>query len=295
MPTKGSFRNWLRNFTLFLRRHSWSVSLLLGLVVAVGGAFLWHKDYIGVIRGSLLIGIGSSAIAAGIVAFLSPFYEAAYRKFVSLGIEKVWPSREAVKKTDWVDMVNAAKDTCTLLGIAHGGWLKDDRFLPALKDRLKRGVKVKILFLDPNCASAKLRKREEGDRRDTEAEIRKSIKTIWEFQRDLQPSVKERLRIYVYDATPSCGLTWIDDYMIITHYLAGLPDVTSPAIRVQPAQIGTGGLYDVYAENVENMEQRHTTELDDRNIKRFLPTNGEGATRVIETTSQQILETGDKK
>lgn len=293
MPAKGSFRNWFRKFPPFLRRRSSSVSFLIGFGIAVGGAFLWHKEYIGVILGSLLIGVGSSAIAAGIVTFLSPFYEASYRRFVSMGIEKVLSSRKEVRKRDWVDMVYAAKDTCTLLGIAHGGWLNDGRFLHALEDRLKRGVRVKILFLDPNCESAKLRKREED--RDTEDEIRKSIKKIWEFQRGLQPSVKVRLRIYVYDATASCGLTWIDDYMIITHYLAGKPDVTSPAIRVQPAQIGTGGLYDVYAENVENMENKYTTELDDRNIKRFLPTNGEGATRVIETTSQQILETGEKK
>jgi hypothetical protein len=189
-------------------------------------------------------------------------------------------------------MVDAAKDTCTLLGIAHGGWLDDGRFLPALEDRLNCGVKVKILFLDPNCESAKLRKREEG--RDTEDEIRKSIKKIWEFQQGLQPSVKDRLRIYVYDATASCGLTWIDNYMIITHYLAGKPDVTSPAIRVQPAQVGTGGLYDVYAENVENMEQRYTIEIDDRNIERFVPGNAEGASRVIGTTSQRKLETGDQ-
>jgi hypothetical protein len=237
--------------------------------MAVGGAFAWHKSWVGPIRGSLFIGIGSSAIAAGIVAFLSPFYESAYRRFVSLGIERVWPSREAVPKRQWVDMLNAAKDSCTLLGIAHGGWCKDERFFPTLADRLRRGLKAKILFLDPNSPSADLRTEEEG--RNTKVKIRESISSVWNFRETLEPGVKDRLRIYVYNATASCGLTWIDDYMIITHYLAGKPDVTSPAIRVQPAQIGTGGLYDVYAENVENMEREHTTELDDRNIMKYLP------------------------
>src|SRR5438132_5493831 len=161
MSSNLSFRNWLERVASFLRRHSPTASLLIGFTIAIGGAFLWHKNEIGPIRGSLFIGIGSSAIAAGIVGFLSPFYESAYRRFVSLGIQKVWPSRNAVPKRDWVDWVIAAKGTCTLLGIAHGNWCLDKRFLPNLEDRLKQGVKVKILFLNPNSESAKLREKEE--------------------------------------------------------------------------------------------------------------------------------------
>ena len=99
---------WLEKLLSFLRRHSPIAILLLGLVTAIGGAFFWHEGRIGFestgyirvgfIRGSVLIGIGSSAIAAGIVAFLSPFYESAYSRFVSLGIEKVWPSRKDLPK-----------------------------------------------------------------------------------------------------------------------------------------------------------------------------------------------------
>jgi hypothetical protein len=270
---------WLEKLVAFLRRHSPLAILLLGLVIAVGGAFFWHKGKIdfmsfgsirvGFIRGSVLIGIGSSAIAAGIVAFLSPFYESAYSRFVSLGIEKVWPSRKDLPKREWVNMLSHANEKCTLLGIAHRGWCKDDRFRPALEDRLTRGVNVKILFLKPESESARLRTEEEG--RDTKAEILKSIAKIWEIREGLKAGVKERLRLYVYDATASCGLTWIDEYMIITHYLAGKPDVTSPAIRFQPAQIGTGGLYDVYAENVEIMETQRAIELNDSNIQEYLP------------------------
>jgi hypothetical protein len=285
MSSNRSFRNWLEKVASFLRRYSPLVSLLIGLSIASGGAFGWHKNWFGFIWGSLLIGIGSSAIAAGIVAFLSPFYESAYRRFVSLGIEKVWPSREALRKREWVDMLNAAKNKCTLLGIAHSGWCNDERFKSTLEDRLKRGVKVKIFFLHPESPSAELRTKEEG--RPTKDLIRKSIACVWNIRKGLEPAVKDRLRIYVYNATASCGLTWIDEYMIITHYLAGRPDVTSPAIRVQPAQIGTGGLYDVYAENLENMERDHTIELDDRNIKGFFPIAQEKKVGLLNQTQEQ--------
>lgn len=277
----------------FLRRHSPLAILLLGLVIAIGGALFWKKGNIGpmrvgFIKGSLLIGIGSSAIAAGIVAFLSPFYESAYRRFVSLGIEKVWPSRKELPKRDWVNMLSQTKEHCTLLGIAHGGWCKDPRFRPALEDRLRRGRKVKILFLDPASPSADLRAREEG--RDTKAEIRESIASVWEIRDGLEAAAKERLRIFVYNATASCGLTWIDDYMIITHYLAGKPDVTSPAIRVHPAQIGTGGLYDVYAESVETLERERAVELDDRNISNFLPTTQKHPDGLIDSTPDKVKQ-----
>lgn len=284
MFSTSSLRNWLEKAVSFLRRYSPWVSLIIGLALAMGGAFLWHKNKIGVIRGSLFIGIGSSAIAAGIVAFLSPFYELAYRRFVSLGIQNSWPSRKAVPKRNWVNWLQAANNTCTLLGIAHGNWCLDERFEAALRDRLKHGVTVKILFLNPNSESAKLREKEEGGLRKTRAIIRESIAWVWKFRESLESGVKSRLRIYVYEATASCGLTWIDDYMIVTHYLAWTPDWTSPAIRLQPAQIGTGGLYDVYAETVEKITE-NSTELDDRNFPEFLPEPGTDAVNLAQQKS----------
>jgi hypothetical protein len=150
---------------------------------------------------------------------------------------------------------------------------------------LKHGVTVKILFLNPDSDSAKLREKEEGGLRKTRDVIRESIEWTWKFRESLEPAVRNRLRIYVYDATPSCGLTWIDDYMIVTHYLARMPDVTSPAIRLQPAQIGTGGLYDVYVENVEKIETETSIELDDRNFRNFLPKPGNEAGNLAQQKS----------
>jgi len=57
--------------------------------------------------------------------------------------------------------------------------------------------------------------------------------------------------------------------MIVTHYLAGLPNLTSPALLVRPVQGGMErNLYNVYAENVQNIG---TIEVDEKNIHEFLP------------------------
>jgi hypothetical protein len=190
---------------------------------------------------------------------------------MSLGIDEVWPSREAVNSRDWVDWLGAAEHNCVLLGIAHGEWCRDGRFPTALRDRLERGVRIKILFLDPDGQSAKTRTREEETRRNTANAIKESIKFVWELRESLPAGVRDRLRVYVYDSTPSCGLTWVDDFMIVTHYLAGLPNRTSPALRVSPPQFGMEkSLYNAYAENLQKVEAL-CTELDERNIAKFLP------------------------
>jgi len=249
--------------------------LLLGLFVVIGGAVGWRLQKLDPIGGSALVGIGASLVAAAVVAALSPFSEAAYRRFISLGIDEVWPSRQAIDKRNWVDWLAGAKHECTLMGIAHGEWCKDQRFPGYLKDRLQGGVRVKMLFLDPTKEAAELREQEEERQKirdiSTRDAIRQSIKFMWDFRKELGAVERNRLRFYVYNATPSCGLTLVDDFMIVTHYLAGLPNRTSPALLVRPPQVGMEkSLYAIYLENVNNVEAL-SIELDERNIERFLP------------------------
>jgi hypothetical protein len=264
--------------------------------LAGGASLAWYYNWIGPIRGSLLVGIGSSAIAAAIVAYLGPFSEAAYRRFISLGIERVWPSREAVNKRNWVDWLGRANDKCVLLGIAHGEWCKDPRFPSALRDCLERGVRVKVLFLDPESEPAVIRSHEEEKKRITTDAIRKSIKFVWDFRMDLTAGVRDRLSIYVYRATPSCGLTWIDEFMVVTHYLAGLPNRTSPALLVRPPYIGMeSSLYSIYAENVQNIENI-SEEVTGKNIGRLVPHDLQKKEQPETAISEKGLsETGTKE
>ena len=180
----------------YLRRNSQRAVLATGVTVAVGGAVAWHFKHLGAIGGSLSVGVGSSIVAAAIVAYLSPLSEAAYRRFISLGIDEVWPNREAIPKRFWVDWMSNAQQNCMLLGIAHGGWCHDIRVPGALRDLLERGVHVKILFLDPNKDAAKLRSHEEEEKRNTQDQIRESIQFLWDLRKQLAAGIKNRLRIY---------------------------------------------------------------------------------------------------
>src|SRR5581483_5361510 len=222
---------------------------------------------------TVCVSVGSSLIAAALVTLLSPGSREVYQRFVRLGIEDVYPSRDEIPKKKWTQWLRSARHQCVLLGIANNNWCRDGDFEPALFDRLRSKVEVQIFFLDPTSQEVVTRgKEDEG--RNTEETIRKSIAVLWGLKQKLNTDAdaQRRLKLYVYDATPSCGMTWVDSIMIVTHYLAGFANVTSPALIAKPVQSSPGerDLYSTYAENLERIRSRAVL-LADENIKKYLP------------------------
>ena len=125
---------------------------------------------------------------------------------------------------------------------------------------------VKILFLDPNSRLAEERAREE--QRDTPGTIRESIRIIWDIRNQLDAQHQPLLKLYVYDSTPSTGATWVDDFMIVTHYLAGFPNRTSPAFKIE--DLGPDSLFSVFRMNTERiLGKDSTTEITGENIGQY--------------------------
>lgn len=42
-----------------------------------------------------------------------------------------------------------------------------------------------------------------------------------------------RLILREYTSIPTCGITWADDYLIVTHYLSGELNLTAPGLMLQ--------------------------------------------------------------
>lgn len=168
----------------------------------------------------------------------------------------------------WVDWLEGAQRTCVLLGQAHGEWIRDDRFEPALVSRLIAGVKIEIFFLNPNTSEADVREKEDLQKLRTKTRIRESIRDLWKIRSRLSETAKGRLIIYTYDATPSLGVTWIDDWMLVTHYLAGFNNLTSPALRVEPSP-SSRCPYAVYARNVDHIRDNRSKVVDDVSISEY--------------------------
>jgi hypothetical protein len=252
-----------KRIKLFLRQN-YAYGPILGLLLTIVGivtGYNGHPYWL-----TLLVGIGTSLIAAGLVTLLSPTSDEMYQQFLALGIRELWPSRREVPPRNWCDWLARASKACTLLGVAHGEWRNDERFHASLERCLGRNVEVKMLFLNPTSDLARSRATEE--QRDTPATIRESIRIIWGLRSRLSAEHQRLLRLYVYDSTPSSGTTWIDNFMIVTHYLAGYPNRTSPAFRVE--DLGEESLFGVYKMNLERIQDKDSTvEITEANVARF--------------------------
>ncbi len=239
-----------RRITFFFKQRYWQLLALAAVVLAAFAALLAHDHPV---LASFVAGIGASVLATVIVSLAGPAGEEAYQRFLSLGVTAFFSSRNKVPDDYWVNRLRKTRERCILLGHAHGNWCEDSGFRPALIDRLTNGVQVEMFFLNPEETAAQLRSKEDSAGiRDTRNRIRRSLKAVWEIRESLQEPAKERLTLWVYNATPSLGVTWIDAEMLVTHYLPGATNLTSPALLVQPVP-GSDTLYAVYQENVKEI------------------------------------------
>jgi hypothetical protein len=266
----------MASFKVYLRQNTEVVVAgLLGLFLAVIGAVVAICRFTPL--STILISVGTSLIAAAVVTYLSPVSREVYQKFVGLGISDVFPSRDDIPKRHWCGWIREAKHRCLLLGIANNNWCRDGDFEPAVLKAVRSGVELKILFLSPIGNAVKTRAHEDN-RRNLDSMIRSSVRFMWEEVRsklDEEPVAQKLLQLYVYDATPSSGMTWVDDrFMVVTHYLAGFANVTSPALIVKPVKSDPDArdLYRTYEENVQEiLKNKSCILLTKENVKDYLP------------------------
>ena len=129
-----------------------------------------------------------------------------------------------------------------VLGTANHGYLQNSDVVrqetkSALETALNRdGVQIAFLWLDPELETAKQREQEEA-RRTLRSDTCDAIKFFWELRKGLSPDKAERLQLRVYKALPTCGITWADDDIIVTHYLTGELNLTAPGLILQATRV----------------------------------------------------------
>jgi hypothetical protein len=262
----------LASIKFLLRRSHSTTILVVGLVLVCFGVILGFASH--PYWSAILLSIGSSIMATVLVWMMAPVNEEAYEEFLSLGISRAYPSRDRVESPQWVTWLRSSRRKCVLLGTSHSKWCTDPTFRAALEDRLRNHVNVVILFLDPTKSAVKVRAIEEATGRDTVHEIRTAIRVLWTIRTELAPELQARLKLYVWEATPSMGVTWIDDrFMVVSHILAGSMNVTSPCLLLEPGRYRSEhqGLYEKYADNVQLIVRKFSTEITVGNVHDFLP------------------------
>lgn len=130
-------------------------------------------------------------------------------------------------------------------------------------------MKTDIFFLDPNSDIVEIRAREE--RNTLKSEIQRAIKFFHELKNKLPPQSQDRFKLWAYRATPTVCITLVDNYMIVTHYLASFLNRHAPCYHiVKPVGAGQRTLFDQHEENLQNiMRRENTIEITRDNIKSF--------------------------
>jgi len=256
----------VRRLKSLFKHHYWRVVALVGCLLAIAAAAV--RPYSGFWAGTLA-GIGGSVLATVVVNWVGPTGEEVYQRFLQLGVIDFYPSRNKVPSANWVTWLGATKHRCVLLGIANGEWCHEADFPTALRGRLQAEVRVQVYFLNPKGPAADVRAKEEATQgKDTKNRIRWAIDFMWKQRQGLAPNLRDRFQLYVYDATPSFGVSWFDDSMLVTHYLAGFINLTSPALMIRPDWPESGTLYAVYQNNVSSI-QRLALEITDHNVHEY--------------------------
>lgn len=252
--------NLKRRVILYSQIILFCISVILVAVAFIARQYLANR-YLNIFE-PLLFGISGSLFAVCFASLILLPREEWQEHFIKMGITEVWENRKGRSETSqqvipWFELVERAKRKCLLLGISLSGYVDDENALDEFERIIQKSiksVKFNILFLDPDCQCAKLRNIEErkfGEH--TIERIMTAICNYWELREKLSEKYRENFMLYIYQSTPTFSVTWLDNYMIVTHYLPKTPDTNCPALGVHAARIGKGetGLYDVYQRNVE--------------------------------------------
>lgn len=214
-----------------LRRRALVIAGLFGVLFLVGGCIVQPDTPPGII----LLGLATSLIAAVALALATIEQEEFAQRILDLGVQSIFDDRnKGLEEGVWTELLGRTKREFRVLGMANHGYLSSPEAKGETEDALKKALgrkkaEVEFLWLDPEHDLAKLREKEErrrGLRRDTCA----SIIFFWEVREQLSDEQKERFSMRSYEAVPTCGLSWADDYMVVTHYLAGQLNLRAPGV-----------------------------------------------------------------
>lgn len=182
-----------------------------------------------------MLGVATSVLAAVGLALTAVEREEFAQRILDLGVQGIFDDR--LKDLDeklWTELLSETKREFRVLGMANHGYLSSSETRKETEDALRAALdrkkaEVEFLWLDPEHQLAALREEEEGKRglrRDTCA----SIIFFWEIREKLNDEQKNRFSLRSYKAVPTCGLSWADDYMVVTHYLAGQLNLRAPGV-----------------------------------------------------------------
>jgi hypothetical protein len=175
----------------------------------------------------------------------------------NIGIERMWPNRQAWKRDTrqglefWHESVCRSKKINIVSTTLWTNWLQERDFRARLFESIASGAKVRILLYDPFEEVFKLRPENHPPVAGDYAlmhEIGESLKRLVEGLGTSEAAARARFELgLTTQVIHMAQIIWLDDRMLVAHYLTGKGGGASPIMQLQ----GSSAYYQSYAEQFE--------------------------------------------
>ncbi|HCL56036.1 MAG TPA: hypothetical protein DHW82_03385 [Spirochaetia bacterium] len=171
---------------------------------------------------NILISVGCSLVASSIVTYLSSKYILKHQNLKEIiqvwGLEGIYRTRQEMNRSCDFYMKDL-KDELDI--IAFGLKSFRDSQSAIIEEKVKKGLKIRILTIDPNSVFLKQREKEENE---IEGQIKKTILDLIQWVNDLKEIAPDDKNIGLkkYDSLPLDFYFREDDRIYIGPYLYGI-------------------------------------------------------------------------
>jgi hypothetical protein len=199
------------------------IVFILGILsVVIGVALSIGKERHEQLLTTILISVGASLIASAVVTYLTSIYIFKRKKEKEItdfwGLNAIYETRQRMNDSS-NEAVEILEENLDI--IAFGLRSLRDSKGEVIKNKVKRGLKIRILTIHPNSDFLKQRERDELK---AEGSIRQSIIQLFEWVNELKEVApqKESISIKFYNNLPFDFYFRVDNILFIGPYLYGI-------------------------------------------------------------------------
>lgn len=251
-------------FLKLLARHRVLVYLfiiLLGVLFVLIGSYLEEEEAIK----TFLFGIGGSLVASSVILGLNFLFFIEEEKSQDLlldilnrwGLKAIYKTRQEMNLVCDTYIENELKNELNI--IAFG--LRSLRHSPirgVIEEKVKKGLKIKILTMNPDSIYLKQRETEEGEEIGS---IKKTILDLMEWVKELKKlsPYPDNINLKFYDGLPLDFYFQVDDHLFIGPYLYGKD--SQQTISFEFKKCGDAEGYNYYHKYFEEIWTKRDSEI----------------------------------
>lgn len=239
--------------------------LLLIAIILIGCGYI-YKDGT---AGGICVSVGASIIATELINILTEkclgdplnnivhvikkignkLYDSVNIMSMSkdTGLLGIWSKRAYLETKEWIELLNKSDGDINILCYAMSFLPEHPDFSKAIKEKILKGFKVRILFGSPTGNCIKARTIEEKIEGDISERINTSIKRI--------TSISSKIEIRFFDAPLYASIFEFGSIMLVTPQLFGIRGSCAPLMLLEKKE---DGLYDSYNKYYEDIWQIST-------------------------------------